>query len=166
MKRICLFLVVIACLLPVDFFGHPVHVSVTTIEFIPEKKGFVIGIKIFYDDLQTEVFNRYKERLTFDTDEKNGNRICDQYIRDVIGLSINGKPVMQKMKYVRSEMNQEALWIYYILPFRDKVEEMKITNSILHTLYPDQKNLLIVKSGDFEKGFTLNHSTTECSILL
>jgi hypothetical protein len=147
-------------------FPHPVHVSITTIEYSSEKKGFVLGFKIFYDDLQATVLNRYQEKLNFETDKKTGNEICDRFIRDVFTFSVNGKDYSKKLKYVHAELMQEAMWIYFILPFRDKINEMEIDHHILIDLYPDQKNLLIVKLCGFEKGYTLDRNNTECRIKL
>jgi len=146
--------------------AHPVHVSVTTIEYNAEKKGFVLGFKIFYDDFQLSVYNNYKEELNFEKDNKNSNRLASQYINDSFKISINSKDYNKKMKFVYKEINNEAIWLYYILPFRDNVKQMLLSNNILNELYPDQKNLMIIKVNEFEKGYTLDKNNQQCSVNL
>lgn len=162
-RSLCLIILLLSGLL---MTAHPVHISVTTIEYNEDKKGFIFGIKIFYDDLQSVVLSRYQEKLNIEAEKKRGDEICDGYVRDVCSFSVNGKDFTKKLKYVRTERIQEAVWVYYVLPFRDKVSEILLVNKILHDLYPDQKNLVIVKMTGFEKGFTLDKNNTECRITI
>lgn len=161
------FFLIIFCFFGIGFISaHPVHVSITTIEYQPEKKGFVVAIKIFYDDISISVLNRYKETLNFVTSKKESEKSSHRYISEVFAIKINNKEQSGRMKFAFSEIHSEALWMYYVLPYKESIKNVTVTNSILNEMYPDQKNLVIVKIDKFEKGYSLDRNNNECKIEL
>ena len=145
-------------------FSHPVHVSITTVEYQPEKKGFVVAIKVFYDDMNLTVFNIYKENLNFVSSKRESEKKCNNYILSAFEVSINNKEQSGKMKFAYSTINEDALWMYYVIPWKEKINEIDITSRIFSEMYPDQKNLVIVKVNDVEKGFSLSRDESECEV--
>jgi hypothetical protein len=69
-------------------------------------------------------------------------------------------------EYERKSINEEAVWLYYNFPCKTSVHSIRIHNAILMDLFDDQKNLLILKFGDFEKGYEFRKEKQEISIRL
>jgi hypothetical protein len=148
-------------------WAHPVHISVTTIEYQPEKKGFVVAFKIFYDDFSALLSNKNNRKVVIGSDDSDWSDLAVKYIRESFSMEINGKICSNRMKFVLHEMNHEAVWFYFAIPFKgNPLKSVKVDCKVLSDFYADQTNLVIIKTPGTEKGFSLKKPDLQCEVLL
>lgn len=150
------------------FLLHPVHVSISNIEYVQEAKQFEISIKVFTDDFERAVAQKYGVDLKLGkTGELNG---CEQYITgyitDHFDLLLNKESSKSNMVYSHKKMNEEAVWFFYKMKINEEIQTIKVINSIHNDIYRDQTNLLIFKCENIEQGYQLDYDDTEVLIKL
>jgi hypothetical protein len=149
------YLVIISFLL-FSGYSHPVHISVTNIEYDANNEKFIIAFKVFSDDLESVINKKYKINLNLGKENEltNSSDYLTQYMQEHFRFYINTKKnLSEDLIFVKKEMNFEATWIYYELKFNGVVKKSIIRNSMLDDLYPDQKNLVMFNYKDVNKGF-------------
>ena len=133
---------------------HPVHVSVTSMEYNKGEKIFLVSFKVFTDDFETIIERKYGVALNLgkDNELKNTNEYFNRYFRESFSFIINGEELAEPV-YLEKKMNDIAVWLYYMYPTSGNIEKVEIKNIIMLDMFRDQSNLLIFKYNDFEKGF-------------
>ena len=133
---------------------HPVHVSVTSMEYNKGEKIFLVSFKVFTDDFETIIERKYGVDLNLgkDNELKNTNEYFNRYFRESFSFIINGEELAEPV-YLEKKMNDIAVWLYYMYPTSGNIEKVEIKNIIMLDMFRDQSNLLIFKYNDFEKGF-------------
>jgi hypothetical protein len=163
-KSLILFLFVVICS---AYCPHPVHVTVTNIDFSKENKAFEISIKVFSDDFESIILKMKNVELNLGKANEFGESdkyICE-YVRNNFSISINNdKFADKKLKFLKREVREGALWIYFRYPLSKKIDVLKVNNTLLNDLYPDMTNLVIIKLNETENGYTLNKNTTSFQI--
>ena len=146
-----------------SFSLHPVHVSVTTIEVIPDSSQVVVQVKLFTDDFQRLINSLNATELNLGTKEENpeANKLMVNYLAEHLFIDLNDKPV--PLSFADRKMNEESIWVimkaHIEKPKRGKfvLRSAKVENSILLDLYDDQSNLVIFSQGNgTEKGYMMN----------
>lgn len=148
-------------------FMHPVHVTVTNIDYNLEEKAFDVSLKIYTDDLESVIRKTNQIALNLGkTDEiYNSNEKISEYIRNNFTISINNdKFAGKKLKFLKKENRDGAMWLYFRYPLTKKIKLLKVNNDLLNELYPDMTNLVIIRINREEKGYTLNKNTTSFQI--
>ena len=143
---------------------HPVHVSVTNLEFQSESNTISLSFKVFTDDFQMLINQLYDIQVDF---SENGNydlhkEQIDDYFQNHFNIIVKGKG----LNYISDgiKRNDEAVWFFYTIALKKEVKTFTLKNSILLDLYPDQKNLLIWKKGKIEKGYQFTIRKKEYTI--
>ena len=157
------------CQLLLFFFlaFHPVHVSVTSMEYNKVEKVFLVSFKVFTDDFETIVERKYGVDLNLgkENELKNADEYFNRYFRETFSFIVNGKELKEPV-FLEKKMNDIAVWLYYRYPISGNVEKVKIKNIIMLDMFRDQSNLLIFKYNDFEKGFIFNREKIEIQFQL
>jgi hypothetical protein len=126
---------------------HPIHATVTTIEYNAKTKIFEMSCKFFADDLE-EVIKRATGTQAFigsgAKEVKNLNALLEQYLRKHVRLEADGKP-LTSWTFVGKELEGEAVWCYMELPATPSVKRLLVENTVLMELYDDQTNLVNVQ---------------------
>ncbi|MBU8893727.1 MAG: hypothetical protein KOO66_13185 [Bacteroidales bacterium] len=144
---------------------HPVHVSVTNMEYQPEKDNISLSFKIFTDDFQILFSHLYNIKIDFN---ENGNyslyqEVIDNYFAEHFKVLFKDKELVLKNTGIKS--NFEATWFFYDCAVSEIEGNLIVKNTLLLDLYPDQKNLLIFKNGKLEKGYQFNIKNNEYIII-
>jgi len=136
---------------------HPVHVSVTNMEYNKEEKIFLVSFKVFTDDFEAIVERKYGVNLNLGKGDelKNADEYFSRYFRESFSFIVNGEELREPV-FLEKNMNDIAVWLYYKYPTSYNVKEVEIENIIMLDMFKDQSNLLIFKYNDFEKGFIFN----------
>lgn len=138
-------------------FMHPVHVSITNMEYFKEQKNITVSFKVYNDDFRL-LFVHLNEKdinLGVDGNHDKYKSLIDGYFKNHFKLQINGKDSLTIFNK-GWKLEEDAYWFYYDIPVKTEIKTVTITNTILFDLYYDQKNLLLFKSGNFEKGYQFN----------
>jgi len=143
---------------------HPVHVSVTNMDFDPESGRINVSIKMFSDDFEDLIYRKYGIQMRITSQEDPGGKVeaVNRYIAGALHCSINGdEPVV--LEYLESRLNEEAIWLYYIYDHKGRIRKMKVNNMLMLEKFEDQTNLLIISYNDRQNGYRLNNKNTELS---
>ncbi|GAB4282096.1 MAG: hypothetical protein Kow0068_06680 [Marinilabiliales bacterium] len=125
-------------------------------EYVTEKKVFDIRIKLFTDDFETVLKNKYGIEPNLGKENENPGLAgyFIKYVNEHLQLYIDNKPYDKNdLKFVKKEMNFEATWLFLELKANDNIKRIKIKPTFINDLYADQKNLLIFTYGKVQKGF-------------
>lgn len=124
------------------FAMHKFYVSIYQINYAPEKKMLQITSRIFVDDLNTVLKEKYR-RKTF-LGEKNESEedvvLMKKYILDNLTIKINGQP--KPIHYLSKEMEGNVLICYYNIKEISKIKLFEIQNTVLLELNEEQQNII------------------------
>jgi hypothetical protein len=146
---------------------HPIHVTVTNIDFNLKDKAFDVSIKLFPDDFEGIISKKYNVFLNLGkpNETENANKIIEEYVRNNFSILVNDdKFANKKLKLIKKEINEGSLWLFFNYSLSKKIETLQVFNSLLNDYYPDMTNLVIIKLNDSETGYSLNKNTTSFKI--
>jgi hypothetical protein len=144
---------------------HPVHVSVASMEYDTEKKGFFISFKVFTADLESVIQNKYGVSLNLGKSDERADYqdYVLKYLNTHFALEVNHK--VQTLVFINKKTNEDAIWLYGEYRNIPTIQQLKIYNSLFIEDYLDQSNLLIFKYLDKEEGYTFNLTENEKEII-
>ncbi len=142
---------------------HPVHISVTNIEYNKNTKKFAVSIKLFTDDFERALSkNTGKATKVTDNDIITGKNI-NHYINRRLIIRFANK--IQKLKFVRKTVkDNNTTWLYYEFVPTNISGKILITNKLMFNLYSDQKNLLIYSYLNIEEAYKFDENNYKFEI--
>ena len=146
---------------------HPVHVSVTNLDLDPVRGKVELSVKIFADDFQDLIMNKYGVQLNIVEQEEPGDGITaiNQYMQDALRLVFNGREAA-RLEYVDSKLNEQAIWLFYHCEFPGRIRKVEVVNRVMLEKFSDQTNLMIVSYEDKQNGYRLDNKNTELSFII
>ncbi len=148
---------------------HPLHFTVTNIEYNKDKKSFDISLKIFTNDIENVINKKYGKKLNLSKDDENKNseKLINKYICDNFSIIIDDKK-MNKKKFILKDIkyNENSTWVYYEYKKVKKIKTVSINNSILMDIFNDQTSLIIFKYLDYQQGFQLQNKNDKAIVNL
>lgn len=141
-------------------FYHPIHVSVTNMDYIPDQNKITLSFKVFEKDYQLLFEHLYQVNLDFG---ENGNfksyqDKTDEYFSGHFKISNN---ITNSLSHKKTKKDDDSIWFYYEAVIDKEIDQIEISNTIFLDLYFDQKNMLIVNYHQKEKGYLFNLSKTK-----
>jgi hypothetical protein len=142
---------------------HPVHVTLTSIDYVKERRALDVFVKLYYDDFLLECSNEGRELKPSGSAGGNDDLriLMEKYLGEKIIIKINDKMVHGKLKDIGVQDNEARVNLEY----RDvqKPATIAVENLIMTGLYTDQANMLIIRIGDFEQGVKMTSELREQS---
>lgn len=138
---------------------HPVHVSLTNVEYNEQKEEFDIVFKLFMDDFEAIIEHKYGSKIKINSSEKDNEKqkYMTKYILEHFKFIIDEKDfTKEKLKFVKKENNQQAVWVYYRFKQKENIKKIEIKNSLMNDHFNDQKNLLFFKYKNTQEAVSLN----------
>lgn len=134
---------------------HKFYVSVTQVDYIQEKEEVQITSRIFIDDLERLIRERYDESITLASENESGlaEVYIEKYLKEKIGFVINGEPM--KMNYLGKEYEDDIAICYLEISGIEAIRSIEITNSVLFDLFEEQQNVIRTKINSKKKSFIL-----------
>ncbi len=134
---------------------HKFYVSVTQVEYIESQKSLQIISRIFVDDLEDLLRERYDERIRLDKNRETPT--ADKYLRTYLSkkmvFEVNGQPVT--FSYIGKEYEDELMICYLEIENVTTLKTIEVTNQLLLDLFDEQQNIIHVKSGNKRKSLIL-----------
>lgn len=128
-----------------SFFFHPVHVSMSSMEYVPGDKGYKITVRMYSDDLLLDLVNMYE----IPEEHVTGGIYCgpdtiyQDYINERLMFVIDGQKYRAQLK--DSEKLEIETIMRLFIECDKEINTIDINNTILKGVYPDQVNLFIFK---------------------
>lgn len=147
---------------------HPVHLSVTNVEYNTSKHEFLIRVRLFVDDFQKILNIKYGQKCDF---RKGRSQLNDKYLKKYLSehldFVINGKSVNYSAIHIKDyQVKDITLWVDLWFKYRPEVKTMQIKNTLMFDLYPDQRNLLIFTYKGEQKAYQFGRANPKENITL
>ncbi|MEX1239225.1 MAG: DUF6702 family protein [Cyclobacteriaceae bacterium] len=141
------------------FYLHPIHVSVTEIEFDEKEQALEIMMRVFIDDLELSLRNSLKNPELDILDPKSGTTddLAREYLREHFKISLDSRP--QKTRYLGHERESDAFIFYIEASNVKKWKSITIHNDIIMATHDDQSNIVHVYVKDKVKSLRLTRNT-------
>jgi hypothetical protein len=140
---------------------HPVHVSLLSIDYAPDKELFNVFLRIYFDDFLLDSGIKTEDQKKLDFSESNSftKEIIGNYVNDKIRIIINKRQISAELENI--DLSDNELRMNLFLRPISKVNTITIKNLVMTSLYNDQANMIIVRVNDFEQGVKLTAEETE-----
>lgn len=134
---------------------HKYYVSLTEIEYVKEERSVQIITRIFIDDFENVLRNRFYEGLTLDTEKENieTNDYIEKYLKDKLKITINHKEF--SFNFLGKEYEDDMILCYLEIQNIDRISSIKVENKLLYEMFPDQKNMVRFKIHSVNKTILL-----------
>lgn len=139
---------------------HPIHVSVTEIEFDEKDHALEIMMRVFIDDLELSLRNQLNQPeldLLNPSQGTTTDELANKYIKQHFSVSLDGK--QQKTSYLGHEREGEALIFYIEVKDVSKWKTISVRNAVIMATHEDQSNIVHVYVGERVKSLRLTRNT-------
>lgn len=155
MRKISLILASFFLLSAFKSGAHEFYLSVTEIEYNNEEQSLQIITRVFIDDFQNVLNERYGEDLQLSEDDEEGpvGENIEKYLSQKLRLNANGKEL--QLNYLGKEYDADQLVLYIEVENVAPFNKIEVTNEILTDLFDDQKNVVHVKVNGETKSLLL-----------
>jgi len=138
---------------------HPLHVSVTEIEHDEKDKALEIMMRVFIDDTELTMRDRYKQPELDILNPKTMtiDQMMGPYVADHFKISLDAKA--QKVKYLGHEKDGDVFILYLEVENVKKWKTIQITNDVFMETHDDQSNLVHVTVKGVVRSMRLTKST-------
>ena len=142
---------------------HKFYVSVTNINYSEKDDAFQITTRIFIDDLEEVLKERYGIESKLATKEESAisDEYVEKYFRTKFLIYLNGEQATYD--FLGKKYDNDVVICYLELPKVgiEKVQKMEIENEILTDLFDEQKNVVHVKWKGNKKSFVFIKSNAK-----
>lgn len=146
-------------LLPLLFYLHPIHVSVTEIEFDRKDRSLEIMMRVFIDDLELTLRNS-TGNAALDILNLKGSRLDDlmrTYLKEHFVILLDNE--RKNTNYLGHEREGEAFIFFIEVSDVEDWKSITVRNDIILATYEDQSNIVHVFVDDQVKSLRLTART-------
>ncbi len=141
---------------------HPLHVSICNMEL--NDKENEVSIKLYKDDFALALKNNFQVDVPMEkADESANSQFILKYVESCFQVEVNNSKIL-RLDYKYSEINEDAIWIYFKCENFTGIKQLKIRNTLMLDLWEDQTNLLIINFKGKENGYRFNKEDVEIEI--
>ena len=122
--------------------AHKYYISVTQIDYVKEKESVQIISRIFIDDLENLLRERYDETLTLagKDEPKVANAYLEKYLKEKFKVKINNKDVT--IAFLGKEYDADIVKCYLEITGVKNIQTFEISNQVLFDLFNEQQNII------------------------
>ena len=136
--------------------AHKFYVSITKIEYVKEKNSIQIIAKIFTDDMENALRQRYDRSISLDTKKETeaADEDLKEYILQKIKIKVNGKSV--QLNYIGKEYDNDMVVAYMEVTDVKELKTIEIENKVLMEVFPEQQNIIHLKTSKSRRSLILD----------
>jgi hypothetical protein len=159
MKRNILFLLFFC--LCTAMISHKFYMSLTQINYSEEKQTLQIIVRVFIDDLETEINTLSQHKIELGTDREllNIDHIYKNYLNSHLHFHIDKHP--KTFKYIGNEYKNDQVFFYLEVAEIDSIQSLEIQNTMLHNSFQEQENIVKTSIYDKHKSFILTRNNSK-----
>jgi len=159
MKNIILLLLVAPLMMAVSI--HKYYLSVTDLNYNAEAQSIQIVTRIFYDDLEAVIQERYDTDIIVDatSDQKALDNYLIKYFQKKMLITINGE--QRALRFVGKKYEDDFVVCYIEVPDVKAIKTFEIESTVLMDVFPDQKNMVHTTIGERKKSFLLTRANAK-----
>ncbi len=150
------------CLSLFSSFSHPLHVSLTSIEYSSNTKMLNIAVKMNTEDLELAIGHNYGIMLNLNKENelKDYDKYINNYFIKALQIIMNDSDKLQ-LTLNRKETEEGSTWLFFDLPYKELPAKITIKNALLLDVIMEQTNMVILTHNGKETGFKLNFNNRE-----
>ena len=135
---------------------HPIHISLTNINFNKENRSLEITHRFFVDDFERRLEEEFEGQLRLGTDREHpkADRAIEGFLEQNFTILVNGKPVSRT--YIGKEVEADAIWVYIEVPKIKRVKNIEVQHLALLDVFRDQRNFVNVEYEGEKKAVILH----------
>jgi len=155
MRKISLILASFFLLSAFKSGAHEFYLSVTEIEYNNKEQSLQIITRVFIDDFQNVLNERYDADIQLSQEKEKGavTENISKYLTQKLRLNANGEDL--QLNYLGKEYDADQLVLYIEVENIASFNQIEVTNEILTDLFDDQKNVVHVKVNGKTKSLLL-----------
>lgn len=134
---------------------HKYYVSVTEVEFVKEQKSVQIISRIFIDDFEKLLRERYDKEITLAIEDEKStvNFYTEKYLKEKFKIKINEQDV--EFTFLGKEYEDDIMVNYLEIENIENISSIHVKNRILFDVFPDQQNIVRFKIHSKNKSYLL-----------
>jgi len=124
---------------------HPIHLSVSEINYSETDKALQITSRIFLDDLELSIQNQLNKPgfdLLQPGKDFTTEKLISDYVLQRLSVKLDGK--LQKMNFLGFEREDPAIICYIEIENVKKFKTIEVKNEVIMETHNDQSNLVHV----------------------
>ncbi|WP_299782754.1 DUF6702 family protein [uncultured Formosa sp.] len=135
--------------------AHKYYVSITEVHYVKEKKSVQIITRIFIDDLEKLVRERFDESITLagKNESEKVDYYLEKYLTEKIKIKINGQNTV--LQFIGKEYDNDIAICYIEIPKIDHISDIEIENMVLFDIFEEQQNVVRLNINNKKKSFIL-----------
>lgn len=135
--------------------AHKYYVSITKIEYVKEQKSIQIITRIFIDDFENLLKERYDDKIVLasDLDETQIDSYIKKYLLSRLKINIDGKESI--IKFIGKEYDEDVVQCYLEIEGVENIKSFAVENNVLYDMFNDQKNIVRTNINGKNKSFIL-----------
>lgn len=143
--------------------AHKFYVSVTNMVYSEEDDAFQITARVFIDDLDALLVERYgvKAKLATPNESKIADEYIEKYFRAKFAVEFDGEPV--HYTFLGKRYDTDVIICYLEIPkvHLSDIKTLSVQNEVLTDLFDEQKNVVHVKWKGHKKSFVFIKSDSK-----
>lgn len=139
-----------------SFVGvHKYYISMTQIDYVEEKQSIQIITRIFLDDFENVLKERYDDEIMLAVkDELNViDKYIEKYLKAKIKAKVNGEDI--NFNYIGKAYDTDVIKCYLEITDVKSINTFEFSNQVLFDLFEDQQNIIKTKINSKQKSFIL-----------
>lgn len=139
-----------------SFNLHKEYYSLTNIQYDITSNSFQITSRVFADDFDLALSKYFDQNLEIGTarEIKNADTLIEKYLIKHFQIDLNDQNYTYK--FLGKEAEKDVIYLY--MEIRDisaSIESMRIKNTILQTIFPEQENIHKIRYKGINKSMIL-----------
>ncbi len=136
---------------------HKFYVSVTQVEYYAPDKAVQITSRVFIDDMEKALEERYGVDLLLATAKESpqADAYIEKYLQAKFAVRIDGEPAA--WYFLGKKIDGDMIVLFLEVPDinLENLRTVEIQNEVLMDVFEEQKNIVHFKFGDRKKSFVL-----------
>jgi hypothetical protein len=140
---------------------HPVHVTMTSIDHVPDTDSLKVFMRMYYDDFLRD-YKLFDDEVNVEDYVPNKpfpEDLISKYLNEKVHITINNKELTGKLLNVTLADNELSLNLLYRTTRNPEV--ITVRNMVMTDLYSDMANMTIIRFNNFEEGIKLTSDKPE-----
>lgn len=125
-----------------SFIAHKYYLSVTDITYNKKEASLQIITRLFYDDLEDVLRERYSENIVVDatSDQEDLDVYIKKYLNRKLKIRVNEEE--RALSYLGKEYEDDYVVCYIEITAISSIQTLEIENTLLMDAFTEQKNMV------------------------
>lgn len=134
---------------------HKYYISVTQIDYIADKQSVQITSRIFIDDFEKLLRDRYDDSITLgdENEPKTVDLYVERYLKEKLKIKINNE--VSNLVFVGKAYDADIVKCYLEIENVAEINIFEVSNKVLFDVFDDQQNIVKTKINSKQKSFIL-----------